>query len=276
MSGKRSITIAGAISSIMMVYLTTQAVAADARVTDLVQARKFRLGLFLPQYTKGEKAGEPKGRGTGFLGIELAHAIAARLGIQTQIVEYATPADVVKCLKTNACDIAIMGIEPSRAEQVDFSPAVVQFDYTYLVPAGSSIQTPRDADRDGVRIAFVRHHASGLALARIVKHAKLVGADLPEAAFDLLRTGQADVFAFPRQELIDFALKLPGSRNLEEPYGVNLVGLAVPKGNEGRLGYVSEVVEEAKSSGTIQRIIAGGDQFGFRGFRVAPAGNGAK
>ncbi len=191
-------------------------------------------------------------------------------------MEYATPAEVVKCLKINACDIAIMGIEASRAEQVDFSPAVIEFDYTYLVPAGSPIQTPRDADRNGFRIAFVRHHASALALARIVKHAKLVGADLPKEAFDLLRTGQADAFAFPRQELIDLALKLPGSRNLEEPYDVNLVGLAVPKGNEGRLAYVTEVVEQAKSSGAIQRIITGGDQIGFRGFRVAPARNSAK
>jgi len=239
----------------------------DSRVADLVHAGRLRLGLFLPQYTKDAKSGELRGRGTGFLGIEITRAIATRLGIQAQVIEHATPAEVVQGLKGGACDIAIMGIEPSRAEQLDFSPPVVQFDYAYLVPAGSRIQRPAEADQEGVRIAFVRGHASSLALARIVQRAKLVGADLPDAAFDLLRIGQADVFAFPRQELIDYAVKLPGARNLAEPYGVNLVGFAVPKGDAGRLAYVSEFLEEARSSGAIQRMIASGE---LPGFRVAP------
>jgi polar amino acid transport system substrate-binding protein len=234
-----------------------------------MHAGKIRLGLFLPQYAK-DATGEPRGRGTGAVGIEITRTIATRLGIQAQIIEYSTPAEVVQCLKENACDMAIMGIEPSRTGQVDFSLPIVQFDYTYLVPAGSPIQRPADSDREGVRIAFVRSHASGLALVRAVKRATLIGAELSDAAFDLLRTGQADVFAFPRQELIDYALKLPGSRNLEEPYGVNLVGLAVPKGNPGRVAYVSEVIREAKSSGAIQRFITRGDVPGLRGFQVAP------
>jgi len=239
----------------------------DRRVDDLVKAGRLRLGLFLPQYTKDGITGEPRGRGTGLLGIEMTRAIAARLGIQMQICECDTPADVVGCLKTNSCDIAIMGIEPSRAEQVDFSPALVQFDYAYLVLAGSAMQKPADADQGGVRIAFVRGHASSLALARLVSRAELVGADLPDAAFDLLRNGQADVFAFPRQELIDYAARMPGSRILGEPYGVNLVGLAVPKGNSERLAYLSEIVEVAKSSGALARFIMEGK---LAGFRVAP------
>src|SRR5690349_16732419 len=96
--------------------------SSDSRMADLVHAGRIRLGLFVPQYTKDAGTGEPRGRGTGFLGIEIARAIAARLGIQAQIIEHATPAEVVQCLKEGACDIAVMGIEPSRAEQMDFSP----------------------------------------------------------------------------------------------------------------------------------------------------------
>src|SRR5262249_30283902 len=149
--------------------------------------------------------------------------------------------------------------EPSRAERMDFSPPVVQFDYAYLVPAGSGIRRPADADRDGVRIVFVRGHASSLALARIVRGATLIAAELPADAVDLLRTGQAEVFAFPGQELIVYASRLPGSRILDEPYGVNQVGFAVPKGRPGRLAYVSEFLDEARSSGAIQRMITSGE-----------------
>jgi HNH endonuclease len=51
---------------------------------------------------------------------------------------------------------------------VDFSPPILQLDYTFLVPAGSSIQRIADADRTGVRIAAVRDHASSLTLSRIL------------------------------------------------------------------------------------------------------------
>jgi polar amino acid transport system substrate-binding protein len=163
--------------------------------------------------------------------------------------------------------VIFFGIEPSRVEQVDFTPPVFQFDYTCLVPAGSSIRRFADADRPGVRIAIVQSHASALALRRIVKHAELVGAELPDEGFDLLRAGKADAFALPRDQLLDYSATLPGSHVLEQAYGINRVGAAVAKGQAGRLAYISEFVEEAKASGLIQRAIDGGS---LHEFQVSP------
>ena len=163
-----------------------------------------------------------------------------------------------------------MGIEPSRAAEVDFSPPVVQFDYTYLVPAGSSLRSVADADRPGVRIAVVRNHASTLALSRILKQAKLVYAETHEPTFDLLRTGHADAMASARRGLLEHSTKLPGSRVLEDRYGVNLVGVAVPKGEGGRLAYIREFIEGAKASGLVQRAI---ERFGGHDLEGAPPGN---
>jgi polar amino acid transport system substrate-binding protein len=112
----------------------------------------------------------------------------------------------------------------------------------------------------------VRNHASTFTLSRIVKHGELVAADMPDAAFDLLRAGDVHAFAAPREALLDYSVKLPGSRVLTDAYGVNVVGLAVRKGQGGRLAYVSEFIEEAKASGLIQRAIEGA---GLRGVRVA-------
>jgi polar amino acid transport system substrate-binding protein len=175
----------------------------------------------------------------------------------------------VECLKTGACDIGFLGIEPSRVAELDFSPPIFQFDYCYLVPARSTIHTVANADRPGVRIAVVRNHASTLALSRVVKHAELVGSELPDAAFALLRPGDADALAFPRDVLLDFSVKLPGSRVLEDRYGVNRVGVAIRKGQTGRLSYISEFVDAAKASGMIRLAIERG---GLRGFRVEPRG----
>ena len=99
-------------------------------MADWVQGRKIRLALFLPQYAEDPVSHEIEGIGTGFLGIELIRSFATSLGIEAQIAGYPTPADVVACLKTGAGDVAFMGIEPSRAAQLDFSPPVFQFEYT--------------------------------------------------------------------------------------------------------------------------------------------------
>lgn len=239
----------------------------DPRVGDWVQAGTIRAALFLPQYAEDPATHEIHGIGTGFLGIEIARALAAQLGIRAQITGHPTPADVVARLKTGGCDLAFMGIEPSRVAQLDFSPAVFQFEFSYLVPDGSSIQTIADADRPGIRIAFVRHHAAAVTLQRVVTAATLLDNALPEDAFAMLRSGEADAMAFPRPVLLDFCAQLPGSRVLAEAYGVNRVGIALQKGNAPRLAFVRDFVEHAKASGLIRRMIEKGD---LGDYQVAP------
>ena len=246
---------------------------ADPRVADLVQVGTIRTALFLPQYREEPVSGELRGRGTGAAAMEIMRALAALLAAEVRLVGYPTPASVVACLKAGECDVAFMGIEPSRAAELDFSPPIFEFDYTILVPAGSAIVRAADADRPGLRIAVVRNHASTLALSHIVRHAELHGVDLPEAAFDLLHAGHADALAFPRDVLIDFSARLPGSRVLDDAYGVNRVGIAMRKGLPGRLAYISEFVEEARASGAIQRAI---DASRVHGFRVAPRGEASR
>jgi polar amino acid transport system substrate-binding protein len=233
----------------------SQTVRADPRVADLVQAGKIRSALFLPQYIKDEVTGELRGMGPGMVAIELVRGVAARLGVEVLLVGLQTPIEVVERLRTGACDMAFMGITDSRTAEVDFSPPVIQFDFTYLVPAGSSISGVADADRPGVRIAVVRNHASTIALSRLVQHAELVATEIPEAALDMLRAGNAAAFASARDLLVDYSAKLPGSRVLKDAYGVNRTGMAVPKGHSGRLAYINEFIEEAKASGLVQHAI---------------------
>ena len=99
--------------------------AADPRVADLVQGGKLRLAIFLPQYNKDPTTGAIRGVGTGFVAAELSRALAARIGVELQILGYPTPLKTVEALKARECDLALMGIEPSRVSEVDFTPAIV-------------------------------------------------------------------------------------------------------------------------------------------------------
>ena len=128
---------------------------------------------------------------------------------------------------------------------VDFSQPFLQQDFTFLVPAGSAIRSAAVVDRPEVRVAVVRNHGSTLALARILKQAKMVSADTLDGAFALLRDGQADAFASTRPQLIDNSERLPGSVVLDDRYGVNFSVLAIAKNRSGRLAYVNEFIQEA-------------------------------
>lgn len=227
----------------------------------------LRAGFFLPQFGRDEASGEITGHGTGYAGIELTRALAQKLGVQARMDGYPTPSKVIELLKSGACDLAFLGIEPGRAAQLDFSPAIFQFDYTFLVPPGSPLTSVAASDRPDARIAIVGNHASTLALKNLYKHAKLIGSQLPDEAFALLRAGGAEAFALPRDRLLEYARQWPGSRLLDDNYGVNNVGAAMAKGQGDWLACVSAFIEDAKTSGLVAATIERGALFGFR---VAP------
>ena len=237
----------------------------DPRVADLVQAGKVRVGLFPPQYVKDPVTGELKS-----VWVETARALAAHIGVQVVLLERPTPPKVVECLKAGECDVVFLPFDKRAANVGDFSSPFIQFEYTLLVPSGSSIRSVADADRTGVRIAAVRNHASTVTLSRILKQAKLVYAETPDPTFDLLRSGSADVMASTRNALLEFSTQLSGSRLLEDHYGANLNRVVVPKGHAERLAYINEFVAEAKASGLLQKAI---DRAGPRGVTVAPPGD---
>jgi polar amino acid transport system substrate-binding protein len=165
------------------------------------------------------------------------------------------------------CDVGFLGYVANRTGDVGLSPPYIVVPFTFMVPAGSSIHSVADVDKAGTRVVAIRNHASTLALSRLLKHAEMINVEIPDEAFDLLRTGKADAWASPRPPLLEYSLKLPSSRVLDERYGANLQSMAVPKSQAGRLEYVAEFLEEAKASGLVKQAI---ERAGERGIEVAP------
>ena len=240
----------------------------DPRVADIVKAGRIRVGVGVvaPHWAiKDPATGELRG-----LAIDLARALASRLGIELVLVGYPSPPRVLDGLTVGAWDVGFLGVDPSRATVVDFSPPYLQIDATYLVPAGSSFRNIADADQTGVRIAVSHNSVEDVVLSRLLKRAELRRVETVGAGFDLLRAGNADVLATPRPTALLLSARLPGSRVLEDRFHATLGAMAVPKGQAGRLAYISEFIEEAKASGLVQRAI---ERANLRGVQVAPPGN---
>src|SRR5919106_5374839 len=78
--------------------------------------------------------GDPQG-----VAPDMASEIAARLGVPVAYVPYASPGPLADDAMNNVWDIGLIGAEPARAEHITFTPAYVEIEATYLVPAGSPL-----------------------------------------------------------------------------------------------------------------------------------------
>ena len=243
----------------------------DSRVADLAQSGVLRVGVGLGSLTtamRDSATGEVKGPA-----LEFGRALAARIGIQFVTVEYPRPGAVIDGLRANAWDVTVLIVDPVRAEQVDFSNPFLQSDLTYLVAAGSTIQSVADADQAGIRIGAARNDTSDLQLTRALKRAELVRTDSIAAALELLRAGGVNAIALNRPRLIALSATLPGSRVLSDGFADFYSAVAVPKGHDGWLAYINEFIEDAKASGLVNRMI---EKLAMQGVRVAPLGSLAK
>jgi polar amino acid transport system substrate-binding protein len=159
--------------------------------------------------TKDPKTGELNG-----VHVDLARELARRAGVTIELIGYDSAGAMVDGLKRGALDVALLSAEPARASEITFSPAYVDIDATYLVPAGSQIRDVADIDRDGMRVAIAAKSAYEFFLSRNLKHAKLVAGPGTFGAYDVFVSGKLDALVGIRPRLVIESEKLPGSRVL--------------------------------------------------------------
>ena len=130
----------------------------------------INMGNFL-LVTGKTASGDPDG-----VSPDMARAIAERLGVPVKFVPYAKPSDLADAAGTDTWDIGNIGAEPQRAMKIAFTAAYAEIEATYLVPAGSTIQSIADVDKKGNRISVSKGSAYELWLERNIHHAELVRA----------------------------------------------------------------------------------------------------
>lgn len=237
---------------------------SSAVKADLVSTGKLRVGLNMgnPVLAKQNASGVVSG-----IAVDLAKKLARGLGVQYIPVEYPTVGAMINGLKANEWDVAFAAVDPTRAAQMDFTPAYMVVPNNYVVPVGSSIRSVADADMVGTRIAVAKGFASDLYLSRNLKQAHLVRADTPDSAFALLVTGQADAYATSRDEGLSRVTATTGYRVLDESYNDVMHAVALPKGKNAGLEYLARFLEQLRTNGWIRMELSAN---GLNGERVAP------
>jgi polar amino acid transport system substrate-binding protein len=184
---------------------------------------------------------------------DMAAEIAKRIGVPVRYVTFPSPGELADAAETNVWDIGLIGAEPQRAEKIAFTPAYVEIEATYLVPAG-------------VRIAVFGRSAYGLWLERNVKHATLVRGDSIDASFKLFLDQKCDALAGLKPRLLKDVETLPGTRILDGRLTAVQQAIGTARANRAGAAFLERFVAEAKASGFVASLIA---RHKVRGLTVA-------
>jgi len=235
----------------------------DAKA-ELAPTGVLRAGINLSNFllVTGKSAnGDPEG-----VAPDMAREIAGRLGVPVKYVTFPRPGELADAATKDVWDIGLIGAEPARAEQIDFTPAYVEIESTYLVPAGSPLKTLADVDRPGIKIAIAARAAYDLYLSRNLKHAELVRANSIDASYELFVKDKLDALAGLKPRLLSDVEKLPGARILDGNFITVQQAIGTPKKNKAGAQFLREFVEEAKASGLVAKLI---ERHKVRGLSVA-------
>jgi polar amino acid transport system substrate-binding protein len=249
-----------AVVSLWLAACAGVAPAPDAQARQaLAPTGKLRVALYAGSPTslvRDPATGETKG-----VGLDLGAALAARLGVPVELLEFASNAQALEALKAARADFAFTNATAARARDMDFSPAVLEVEQGYLVAQGSPL-TVATMDRPGVRVGVSRGSTSEGVLARQLKNATVTGAPTIAAGAQMLALGKIDAFATNKAILFEMSDGLPGSRVLEGRYGLETFAVAIPKGREPGWDALRRFVAEARSEGVVKRAVG---RAGLRG-----------
>ena len=200
--------------------------------------------------------------------IDLANALAQRLGVDVEFVVFGTAAKSVEAVTQEKADIGFFAIDPLRGEGIAFTAAYVLIEGSYMVRADSSIQANDEVDKAGHRVTVGKGSAYDLFLTRELKQAEIVRAPSSPTVIDVFIEQGLDVAAGVKQQLETNSKRFPNLRLLPGRFMVIQQAMGLPKSRGDEVAEVLRgFVEDMKTSGFIVDALA---RHGIQGASVAP------
>lgn len=201
--------------------------------------------------------------------VDLAHALAQRLGVTAELLVVEKAADSVAAVTEGRADIGFFAIDPARGAGIAFTAPYVLIEGAYMVRDTSSLQHNDEVDALNHRVVVGKGSAYDLFLSRELQHATIVRAPSSPAVVEVFLEQGCEVAAGVKQQLQADAARLPGLRVLPGRFMViqQAMGTAKTAGPEAA-ALVAAFVEEVKASGWVAAAL---QRHGISGASVAPA-----
>lgn len=209
-------------------------------------------------------SGEPAG-----VSIDLARALAERLGLELELVVWDSAGKSVDAVTGEQADVGFFAIDPVRGAGIAFTDAYVLIEGAYLVRQDSPLRDKDEVNRAGVRVMVGKGSAYDLYLTRELKQADILRAPTSPAVVDAFLAENADVAAGVKQQLEADMRRLPGLRMLPGSFMTIRQAMGLPKGRGAdAAAALAAFVEDMKASGFVAQALA---RHGIEGAAVAPA-----
>jgi polar amino acid transport system substrate-binding protein len=230
--------------------------------SELAPSGKLRAGINFGNalLASRDAGGKPSG-----IALDLAQELARRLGVPLDIQLFESAGRMADGAADGRWEVAFLGADPARAQEIVFTNPYLEIDATYLLPADSSIQRLQDIDRDGVRIAVSEKSAYDLFLTRNLQRAQLVRVQGVDASADLFFREKLDALAGLRPLLLQLADSHPNLRVLEERFTTVDQAIGTPKSHAAALAYLQDYVNDIQGSGFLKSVI---ERNGVRGVTI--------
>jgi polar amino acid transport system substrate-binding protein len=180
--------------------------------------------------------------------VDLARELEKRLVVPLEQVVIDGAGKSFEAVKSAACDIGFLAVEPARAADIDFTAPYVIIEGVFAVREDCGIRSNDQVDREGVRIAVNKGAAYDLFLTRTLKAAELTRV---ENAFDVFRRQQLEAVAGVRQAVERFAEAQPNVRVLPGRFMEIQQAMCLPKGRDAGAAFLRAFLEEMKASGFV-------------------------
>src|SRR3954449_3998237 len=236
---------------------TTAAEDLASTRTELASTGKLRVGILVGSLGPSTfyTVSDPTVGGLRGVTVDLAAALARELGVPLELVPYPSAEALNQSATAGAWDVTFMTVDHRRQTLVDFGPAYVVFEATYLVPSASPIRSIADVDQAGIRVSAIRGGGLALRLSQSLRNARLVPAPTLEAAYEMMHGRKVDAVASQRGRLNALAGRHPGTHVLDASFARGKQAIAVPKDRPAALRFVCRFMEKARASGEMQRAL---------------------
>jgi polar amino acid transport system substrate-binding protein len=215
-----------------------------------------------PLFVTKDAGGTPGG-----VTIDLAKALAAKLGVAVDFLVAPNTGQLTDALEAEKIDVSFMPVDDERRKRIDFGPAYFLVESTYMVTPQSGIVRVDEVDRAGVRVVGIANTTTIRAAGRSLKNTTIEAAPSIDEAMAMMKSGRADAFALSRDAFPPYVAQIAGARIVEGGFQQTGVAIAVPKGRPQALAYATAFLEAAKKDGTVRRAF---DAAGLRELEVAP------
>ena len=186
--------------------------------------------------------------------VEIAKAIAAKLGMELQIEDMAFDA-IIPAVTSGKADFGAAGmtVTEERQRSVEFTDTYANSNQVAIVKEDSDIT---GSDALAGKIIGVQLGTTGDALATEIKDATVERYNKGLEAVQSLTQGKIDAVVIDQATAEAFVKKTEGIKILEEKMSEEEYAIAIKKGNMDLVEKMNEAIKELKEEGKIDEIVA--------------------